>query len=148
VMPVVVWAQAPSNDVTFRVPVRLSQVSPDIAYVNVECSVASDAIPIGPRGASNTLSVVDGRADAVVTVRVSIPPLDIAAGRTATYQCRLAGRSTAINVTRAFSENDPRPEFRLSPTPAPITGSFDWVEAPTANAPPPPASTTSPGGNP
>jgi hypothetical protein len=143
-------ARAQSSDVTFRVPLNLTQLSPDITHVEVRCSITSPAIPGqgGHASGSSQLPVVAGQVSATATIVVRIPLLNNPAGQTATYRCSLHGRINENGfVWMEFSNSNPRPAFRLSPVPSPIVGSFPWVQV-DANAPPPPASTTSPGGQP
>jgi hypothetical protein len=140
-------AQAQSSDVTFRMPLNLTNLSPDITRVSVTCRIVSPALPVfqgqpqAYRG--EQFPVVAGRLVTTATVVVAIPQLNSPAGKTANYSCYLRG-STQMATGREFTENNSDPAFRLSPTPVTITGSFDWVSV-DATAPPPPASTTSPG---
>lgn len=143
------WAQ--QNNVTFSVPVNLSQLSPNLTILNVRCTIQSTALPGGSAFAIAFLHNNDsGRIVTTANVRVAIPTLDISAGANATYTCSLSGQTNTTSQ-QGFSANATVPAFRLSPTPAPITGSFSWLDAPaapTADAPPPPASTSPPpGGN-
>jgi len=137
------WAQATS--VKFKVPVRLSDLSPKIERVQVRCSVSSTA-PGGTASVPQELAVTGGQVAATATVVLSFAALEDPAGKTATYNCALTGFDKTKGAWRSFREDHPEAAFRLSPTPAPITGSFAWVE-PTATAPAN-VTTTSPGGNP
>ena len=143
------WAQ--QNYVTFSVPVNLSQLSPDLTNVNVRCTIQSAALSGGSAFSIAFLTHNgSGRLVTTATVRVSISTLDISAGANATYTCSLTGQLKSGGGQQGFSANATVSAFRLSPTPAPITGSFSWLDvapAPTADAPPPPASTAPPGGN-
>jgi len=135
--------------IEFVVPLNLSQLSPDIATVGVFCWVRSSTIPGGMSYSIARQTPAGGRVQATVPVRVSIAQLDDPAGKSATYICELQGLRTGQNQWVKFSENASDSAFRLSPNPAPITGSFDWVQpAPLADVAPVSVTTTSPGGNP
>ena len=156
-LPARAWAQA--ADVTFVVPVNLTQLSPDLTEVYVRCEVESGAIAgytvngttyVG--GRTNQLvklpPPVGGRVSATATVRVPIVRLDVSAGNTATYRCALEGRKTGDPTLRGLHGQPTDSTFRLSPTPPSLRGSFSWVEAPTATVTPVSVTTTSPGGQP
>jgi hypothetical protein len=143
---------AQSNDVTFRVPVNLTNLAPTISHIQVECRVASTAIPPSDSGSTVrtgrvTYPVTGGQFVQTVVVVVEIPALDNPAGKQANYSCELRGRANNSGMFETFRENHTNPDFRISPDPKLIGGTFDWVTV-DATAPPPPASTTSPtGGN-
>jgi hypothetical protein len=154
-MPVVASAQA--SDVTFTVPVNLTQLSPEIYSVAVYCVVQSVAIQNGVSAGRRSVSAVNDQVHATVSVVVPIAQVDTTRSNSATYSCSLQGaRRTGTREEQLkestptweyFSANASVPALRLSPNPASITGTFDWV-AIDATAPPPPATTTSPtGGN-
>ena len=111
--------------VRFEVPVNLSQVSPQIRDVYVQCSVtltlSGHQAPMG----SVSIPVVNGAIATTAYVVVRLPRHS-QAGETAAYNCQLTGFSKALNGIFSFSENHSQPEFRLSPTPAPLTGTFPW----------------------
>ena len=130
-------AQATSGDVTFRLPLNLTQMSPDIAKIAVFCVIQSDAIPPsrpGARGASTMgelsrqeeLAVSGGQLVATATVVVPVSGLDNPVGKTATYVCGITGFSTLLQHWDMFAEAHETAAFRLSPTPQRITGSFTW----------------------
>lgn len=161
-MCLVIWPAvtlAQSTEVTFRVPVNLTQLTTDIDQVRVVCRVNSSAIITKSEsgevidyyfGFGTPMPVVDGRVAASTTVVVPIPRLEDPAGKTASYWCSLQGRGRtgSAGVFSQFMGQDwPQVALRLSPTPTPITGTFAWVEPPSATAPPN-VTTTSPGGNP
>jgi hypothetical protein len=149
-------ALAQSTEVTFRVPVNLSQLTTDIKQVRVACRVDSPAIVTRSEsgqainyyfGYGPPVPVADGRVVTTATVVVPIPRLEDPAGKTATYTCFLQGSTSGGAFSQFGGASWPQVALRLSPTPTPITGSFPWVEPPTATAPPN-VTTTSPGGNP
>jgi hypothetical protein len=144
----VAWSQ--SSDVTFTVPLNLSQLSPDVRTVTVFCEVKSPAIVAG--GSARELrrfTPVGGRVQATATVRVAINGLDNSKGTAATYRCELKGLRSTSGLYIAFSANASDSAFRLLPDPAPLTGTFNWLDAPPpANVAPGNVTTTSPGGVP
>ena len=75
------------NDVTFVVPLNLSDLSPEIYAVQVECRVRSDAIPGGSYGRVEGFPVVDRRVARTATLRVQLSTLNNPAGKNATYVC-------------------------------------------------------------
>jgi hypothetical protein len=149
-LPAASLAQSIPGDVTFVVPVNLALLYPDITMIAVECSISSDAIPLTPTADGGKarqplvnkveLPVSAGRLASTVMVVVAVPSAALIAptGKLANYQCRLSGYSTATKFGRGdppgsgpigwgnFDANHINPSFRVSPTPAPITGSFTW----------------------
>ena len=128
-------AQTTSGDVTFEWPLNLTEMSPDITKIQVFCIITSDAIPEDrPRakGATRTLKAEVELAVAagqlVTTSRVVIPTgnLDNPIGKTASYECSISGFSKLLQRWSFFSEGDPTPAFRLTPTPQRASGSFVW----------------------
>jgi hypothetical protein len=128
-------AAAQSSDVTLTVPLNLTQVSSQIDKILVSCEISSSAIML--QRSKNTGRVVkwveipnvDGRVVTTVTVVLSLPfgsLADDARGQNANYVCYLAGYPRGESNPRSFSETDPNPALRLSPTPSAIFGSFTW----------------------
>ncbi len=124
-------------DVTFTMPVNLTQLSPDIGKVEVNCNIFSSAIPIhagtlgglqGVPGYSGHQDIVvsGGKAVATATVVVPIPSLINAVGQTATYSCTLKGFSTSLQQWGAFDASTHANAWHLTPPPADLTGSFVW----------------------
>jgi hypothetical protein len=143
-------ARAQSSDVTLRMPINLTQLSPDIERVRISCKVTSTAIsnPGGEVQNSQFFTVAAGQVQAIATIVVGIPTLDNPAGKSASYLCWLMGWDRVQSRWDMFRPNSAHVAFRVSPSlEDSLTGSFDWVSA-TANAPPPPATTAPPpGGN-
>ncbi len=133
-------AQTTSGDVTFRLPLDLSQLSSDIAKIAVACSISSDAIPQGPNPPLDPKGVpmrpklakqveIPVSAGQLVTTAIIVVPvsgLDNPVGKTANYDCSITGYSTALQQWSRFEEGHTTAAFRLSPTPPYITGSFVW----------------------
>lgn len=135
--PVSSVAQTTSADVTFRLPLNLTQMSPDIATIAVFCRIESiaipparpnarDASPMGTRSKQEELAVSGGQLVATATVVVPVSGLDNPFGKTATYDCSITGFSTSLQRWDLFAESHATAAFRLSPTPQRITGSFIW----------------------
>lgn len=128
-LPAAIWAQAASNDVTFRVPLRLTNLSPNIRGIIVTCQINSLALTGGTARSAMAWTVYSRQFDAPSAgVKVAISsPIDISKSNIATYSCVLTGQNHASPEVRSeFAENHAVADFRLSPTPAPITGSFEW----------------------
>ena len=133
-------AQYASTNVTFRVPLNLTQLAPDISRVRVACTISSPVLrvvtltdPYGrlvqaPLGALETRTS-GGQLVTTLAVVVSVPSTGFtgpAVGQSASYQCWLEGFSQSGNKMEAFSASHTNPAFRLSPNPVPLTGSFTW----------------------
>jgi hypothetical protein len=130
-------AQTTSGDVTFELPLNLTQVSSDIVKVQVACSITSEAIPPNtptPDGRligklANQIELPVTRGQLVTTARIVIATagaLNDPIGKSATYDCSILGFSQSQQSWNRFEENSGIPAFRLTPTPARLTGSFTW----------------------
>jgi hypothetical protein len=126
-------------EVTFKVPVNLTQVSPDIAKVGVMCMITSSAIPIVGRNTGTSTSgnvykqveipMAGGQLVTTATVVLGISgpsALTDPVGKTADYRCTLSGFSTSLQTWALFDAASAQVQYRLSPTPAPLTGTFTW----------------------
>lgn len=133
VAPHLVVAQAPGGEVTFKVPLNLTKLSTDIAKVRVSCRLQSTAlVAVNSSGQQAHDMVVgidvpvsNGQVVTTATVVFSNFTLTNPGGATATYQCTLMGLDNTGSGSN-FSETNPDPKFRLTPTPAPLTGTFAW----------------------
>lgn len=127
--PAVGGAQATASDVTFTVPLNLKNVSSDIAKVAVFCRIRSAAITTTRDGTLSRqveVPVTGGQLVTTVSVVVAVSGLDNPVGNPATYECSLTGFSTSLQRWDVFSDTHTVPAFRLTPTPAGLTGSFKW----------------------
>jgi hypothetical protein len=126
-------------EVTFKVPVNLTQVSPDIAKVGVSCTITSSAIPIVGRNTGTSTSgsvnkqveipIAGGQLVTTATVVFAISgtiALNDPVGKTADYRCTLSGFSTSLQTWALFDAASTQVQYRFSPTPAALTGSFVW----------------------
>jgi len=128
-----VVAQAPGGDVTFKVPLNLTKLSTDITKVRVSCRLQSTAlVAVNVSGQQShdmavgiDVPVSNGQVVTTATVVFSNFTLTNPAGATATYQCTLMGLDNTGGGAN-FSESSADPKFRLTPTPAPLTGTFAW----------------------
>ena len=128
-----VVAQAPGGDVTFKVPLNLTKLSADITKVRVSCKLQSTVLTtINAEGQqTNSMSgitevpVSNGQVVTTATVVLFNYTLANPAGATASYQCSLMGFDRTGNGS-TFSESHPDPKYRLTPAPAPQTGTFAW----------------------
>ncbi len=133
-------AQTTSGDVTFRLPLNLTQLSSDITKIMFSCSISGDAIPQGPNPRLDRqgrpyppsldkqaeYSVSGGQLVTTAIVVVPTGGLDNPIGKTANYNCLITGYSTSLQQWSYFEEGHATAAFRLSPTPPRITGSFVW----------------------
>jgi hypothetical protein len=127
---------AQSSDVTFAVPVNLTKLSPSISKITVYCFIDSGALPqlSGQQNAlrrvQNQVEITVSGGQVVQTVNVVVPvgSLDLSKGTSATYACKLSGYSDRTKITLQFSDNPPatQSEFRVSPTPSDLNGTFNW----------------------
>ena len=120
-------------EVTLRVPLNLTKLSTDIERVYVVCTLTSNAFSAaGPGGGSvnKQLSIPASNGQVVDTASVvfsaSLDPAKLRSYPTASYQCRLSGFSASLQRADAFSDSHATAAFRLSPTPAVLSGSFNW----------------------
>lgn len=125
-----------ATTVTFTIPLKLTQLSPDVEKVGVFCLVGGDGL-LRPSWASGVtmdllpkdeMPVVTGQLVATMSVLVPIYAelLQNPTGKTADYQCWLAGFSKSLQSWQEFSETSTVPAFVVKPTPAPIRGTFIW----------------------
>jgi len=137
---------APSDDVTFEVPIKLTQLAADIRQVDVTCSLTSDAIvPSGSGGSRRQLAghaVLDVSNGQVVapatTVVVAVPAarLQNPDKQTFNWECSLTGYSVGTRPPPparrtpagwdTFAARHEKPSFQLSPAPEVLSGSFMW----------------------
>lgn len=127
-----------SADVTFVVPLNLTNLAGDITKVRVRCSIFSSNFVGGPSkdgwGAdSNEIAVAAGQVvgSANVTIAVPAAALDLSLPtRSANYSCKLTGYSAAQGwqdfATGATGTVQGSNSFVLNPAPAPLIGSFQW----------------------
>lgn len=130
-----VSAQTNAGDVTLRVPLNLTRLSPEIAKVVVSCKLESGAIgdqngqPTPDRyvvlDAKKEIAVTGGQVVTTADVVFSIPSLVNPSAYQAIYGCRLTG-ITKAGRSDGFSATTPDPVFRLVPTPVNFEGTFAW----------------------
>ena len=144
-LPGVSAAQANPGDVTFTVPVTLTQLSNGLGKVRVSCQIQSDAITVnrnstksgGPgSGAGNLykseeVPLSGGQVKATATVVISTAGvLDDPIGKSAGYICNLEGFSNAQQRWVPFNSSIPiagtEPALRLTPSPGALSGTFTW----------------------
>jgi len=118
------------GDVTFTVPLNITQLSPDITKVAVWCKITGPAITnrSGYIGTQVELVPQGGQVVTTATVVVSWPPTDLTnpTGTQASYSCALSGFNNLLQRWDNFREDQPTPAFRLKPTPTELTGTFVW----------------------
>ena len=118
------------GDVTFTVPLNITQLSPDITKVAVWCKITGPGINTrtGNIGAQVEFVPSGGQVVTTASVVVAYPAGDMTnpAGQQATYACTLSGFSNSLQRWDVFREDHATPVFRLKPTPPELSGTFIW----------------------
>ncbi len=134
-LPGVVAAQHASADVTFEVPLNLTNLMGAITKVAVECSIESPALPGGAKTGRTEVAVVGGAVNQQVLVVVSVPQNELykpqsAYYESANYQCSLFGFQATgvgwVDFTEATGGGVEVPFFQLSPRVDRKSGTFNW----------------------
>ncbi|MGH8198513.1 MAG: hypothetical protein ACRETI_10110 [Steroidobacteraceae bacterium] len=123
-------------DVTFVVPVNLTNLAGDITKVRVKCSIHSANLA-GPgkggwSGESSEITVSAGQVATTANVTVAIPAnaLDLSIPtRSANYDCHLWGLSAVQGWAEFYRQpgtTSTAGSFTLTPPVHFITGSFQW----------------------
>ena len=127
-----------ATNITFTMPVNLTQLHPDLVKVKFFCAITSSALtyPLGTNPFNQNplpppvdeVWVTNGQV--VNTMRVVVPIakewLNNPIGKTADYTCVLVGFSKSLNRWDGFSETATDPVFYLKPAPPVIQRSFVW----------------------
>jgi hypothetical protein len=145
-LPGVSAAQANPGDITFTIPVNLTQLANGLGKVRVGCEIQSDAITVnrqptkaqGPGSGpgvvyakSQEIPISGGQVTTTATVVVSTAGvLNDPIGKSAAYLCALEGFSNAQQRWMPFNYSIPisgtEPALRLTPNPGSQSGSFTW----------------------
>jgi hypothetical protein len=108
-------AQTNPGDITFTVPVNITQLFPDVTKVRVTCAVRSEAITVGRIVVKNVqqpgavaksvdLPVSGGQVVTTATVVVSVAGvLENPVGKVATYSCSVDGYSNSQQAWKVFN---------------------------------------------
>jgi len=144
--PAAASAQTVSVQVTLQVPVNLTQFGPDVAKVQVACSITSDPITTSTsigRDPTNGKALY-GTAAHVATLVAEIPMaggqlvqtaplvfsfvgLDNPAGKNAAVNCSLMGWSTSQGAWVQFTGGATNVSFKTNGASlGPIDGAFAW----------------------
>jgi hypothetical protein len=111
---------------TFRVPIKLTQLAPDIDGVRLRCWIeAPSSATLIPAGFHAKIPITNAQLDTTVVgnVRVDLAATDI--GKTGTYHCEMSPRLEG-SPTDEFSEQSRYFSFRTTPGLPRITGTFTW----------------------
>lgn len=94
--PASIAAQA-SIEITVKVPLNLTQLSPDLLKVKVSCTIQTGAIPLGSASQTQELPVSGGQVVTTATIVFPLTNLDLSTtwGRNARAICSIQGYSTA-----------------------------------------------------
>ncbi len=130
VRPAEAQTSSPIGDVTFTVPLNITQMSPDITKVAVWCKITGVAIHTRSGNISTQVELVPQAGQVVTTATVVVPwqTTDMVdpTGTQANYSCSLSGFSNSLQRWDIFREDHPTQVFRLKPTPTELTGTFVW----------------------
>jgi len=127
---------AQSSDVTFTIPLNLTQLSPQIEKVFISCEIMSSAILVNRTKNMGRVTPpwleIPNTSGQIVTTATFVIPLpfgtlsETAPGTSASYVCYLGGYSRTTGQPTSFSETAADPAFRLSPSPTSLYGNFTW----------------------
>ena len=121
---------SPVGDVTFTVPLNITQMSPDITKVAVYCRIVGPAIHTRSGNIGAQVELVPQAGQVVTTATVVVPwqmtDMTDPTGTQATYSCMLSGFSNSLQRWDIFREDHLTPAFRLKPMPTEMTGTFVW----------------------
>jgi hypothetical protein len=129
-----VVAQVSGGDVTLQIPMKLTKLSTDITKVTVSCTLDSQALRYDEQGRQTTRIFADSgdvpvsHGQLVTTLSIVFTKFTLMinpAGVTATYSCFLTG-TDRTGMTANFSDSSTFPQFRVTPTPPPLRGTFVW----------------------
>lgn len=136
ITPLAASSQATDPTITFTMPLKLTNISPDISKVGIWCRIRSTALLTRDNRVSTQVEfpvrsgqVVSFEYQPVSTATVEVKATNLdanALGKDASYECTLTGFSNSLQRWDMFNESHTVPAFRLSPTPAPLTGVFVW----------------------
>lgn len=118
-----------SYEITFKVPLNLSQISTAISKVAVNCTITSTAITTNAKGQlvkQEEFAITNGQLVFNASVVILASGLVNPGGTSATYSCVLLGFSTLAQRWLSFSETATVAEFRTTTTPLPLEGNFTW----------------------
>ena len=113
---------------TFKLPLNLTQLPPDIIKVAVWCKITSTAVTARIGYLQKQEEFVPTGGQVVTTANVAVPTTELLdpLGKQANYLCTLTGFSNSLQRWDLFREDHPSPVFRLKPTPADMSGTFTW----------------------
>lgn len=128
-MPAAATAQTRDEVYLFKVPIHLSQLSPDLTAVKLTCGATAPPSASGqiPRQ-EYVFSISNARLDTTVTTRLQIKIQQQDVGKPGTYVCEIAGslKTGADAWWTMFDPASPTIAFRLSARLAPIQTHFTW----------------------
>ena len=131
--PEVAVAQVAGGDVTLKIPLNLTKLSADLVKVRVSCTLQSTALRTSDAQGQETnrafvtseVPVSNGQVVTTLTLVFSKFTLINPAGVTAIYACSLGG-TDKTGAGSVFNDSNPFLPFRVTPTPANLTGTFTW----------------------
>ena len=116
--PESIAAQTISTEVTVKVPVNLTQLGPDVAKVQVGCSLSGPAVVTASDKSVRLQEVPATGGQVVTTVSLvfSLTGLDNPVGTSATLSCGIDGFSTLQQSWYYFADNALNLSFRTTPS--------------------------------
>ena len=124
----VVIGQTLSNNVTFNVPLNLTQLSPYVMKVAVACRLGVNDFNIAV-GDKIEIPVTAGQVVTNASVHVPVPPDQFKPGQSIDYDCRLSAyvaESAKSEGWFPFGTSTQKGSLIVSPIPSPLTGTFAW----------------------
>jgi len=124
-----------ATSVTLTVPVKLTQLSPDLERVRLQCMLGGDGLRANATPMLDPLlkpvdevMVTSGQLVTTMKVMIWIPVeiFDDPIGKTAGYQCRFTGYSKSLNLWGDLHDAATDAVFNIKPTPQ-IQGTFVWT---------------------
>jgi hypothetical protein len=136
--PALLSAQGVSTEVTFKIPVNLTQLGPDVQKVKVSCSLLSDAIVATTSGATALygggfevakaaeLPATGGQVVTTALLVYTLTGLDNPVGKNANLSCILVGWSPTEKTWIVFDPNATNASFRTTTEVPVLKSSFVW----------------------
>ena len=122
-------AAAAQTMVTFEMPVKITQLAPEIEKISLYCQIKSIAIVSPNPGQAegvDEVPVLAGTLETTLRVVIAFPQgtLQAPVGKSASYTCYIRGR-TATGLG-GFSATTTIQAYVLKPDPAAVQGTFVW----------------------
>ena len=132
--PCTAVAQTGPVEVTFKVPLNLTELSADITQIRVECMVGSPEqqgqfrLAMKMFSNSQEMPVSGNQVVATAEITVSVDRGAVTVGETWDYGCNLFAFSNALQQWHDFADGQQLgiAAYQLKPVPSTINGSIVW----------------------